>query len=154
MRDILRELHPDVVSISSEVLREYREYERSMTTLVDAAVKPKLSRYIASIQQQLHAYVSEDVLFYVMKSNGGCCLLTRSCTSRSRPCCPPCRRCARCRADRRRRRLRPRTHVRRRRHVHRRHGRRRRRADTHHRGQRRCLPQQDPHDRRRHGWRG
>ncbi|HJY25810.1 MAG TPA: hydantoinase/oxoprolinase family protein [Actinomycetes bacterium] len=72
MRDILRELHPDaVVSISSEVLREYREYERSMTTLVDAAVKPKLSRYIASIQQQLHAYVSEDVPFYVMKSNGG-----------------------------------------------------------------------------------
>ena len=70
MRDILRELHPDaVVSISSEVLREY-EYERSMMTLVDASVKPKLSRYIASIQQQLHAYVSEDVLFYVMKSNG------------------------------------------------------------------------------------
>ncbi len=36
--------HPDaVVSISSEVLREYREYERSMTTLVDAAVKPKVA---------------------------------------------------------------------------------------------------------------
>ncbi len=29
---------------SSEVLREYREYERAMTTLVDAAVKPRLSR--------------------------------------------------------------------------------------------------------------
>ena len=27
----------------SEVLREYREYERAMTTLVDAAVKPRLS---------------------------------------------------------------------------------------------------------------
>ena len=45
MRAILREEHPDaVVSISSEVLREYREYERAMTTLVDAAVKPRLSR--------------------------------------------------------------------------------------------------------------
>ena len=44
MRAILREEHPDaVVSISSEVLREYREYERAMTTLVDAAVKPRLS---------------------------------------------------------------------------------------------------------------
>src|SRR4051812_39567309 len=33
MRQILAEVHPDaVVSISSEVLREYREYERSMTT--------------------------------------------------------------------------------------------------------------------------
>ena len=37
------EEHPDaVVSLSSEVLREYREYERAMTTLVDAAVKPRL----------------------------------------------------------------------------------------------------------------
>ena len=43
MRAILREEHPDaVVSLSSEVLREYREYERAMTTLVDAAVKPRL----------------------------------------------------------------------------------------------------------------
>src|SRR5205814_2569093 len=41
MREILTEEHPDaVVSLSSEVLREYREYERAMTTLVDAAVKP------------------------------------------------------------------------------------------------------------------
>ena len=29
--------------ISSEVLREYREYERAMTTLVDAAVKPRVA---------------------------------------------------------------------------------------------------------------
>src|SRR4029079_5544165 len=44
MRQILAEEHPNaVVSISSEVLREYREYERAMTTLVDAAVKPRLS---------------------------------------------------------------------------------------------------------------
>ena len=50
MRDVLRREHPDaVVSISSDVLREYREYERSMTTLVDAAVKPKMARYVANI---------------------------------------------------------------------------------------------------------
>ncbi|NUS53870.1 MAG: hydantoinase/oxoprolinase family protein, partial [Streptomycetaceae bacterium] len=41
MRDVLAREHPDaVVSLSCEVLREYREYERSVTTLVDAAVKP------------------------------------------------------------------------------------------------------------------
>ncbi len=35
MRAVLAEEHPDaVVSLSSEVLREYREYERAMTTLV------------------------------------------------------------------------------------------------------------------------
>lgn len=76
LRDILREEHPDaVVSVSSEVLREYREYERAMTTLVDAAVKPKLSRYITNIKTRLDAFASsgEDrrVPFYVMKSNGG-----------------------------------------------------------------------------------
>ena len=73
MRDILREEHPDaVVSISSEVLREYREYERSMTTLVDAAVKPRLARYVGDISARLRDYLGgADVPFSVMKSNGG-----------------------------------------------------------------------------------
>ncbi len=54
MREVLRREHPDaVVSISSEVLREYREYERSMTTLVDAAVKPNVRRYVANIADRL-----------------------------------------------------------------------------------------------------
>ncbi len=81
MREILAEEHPDaVVSVSSQVLREYREYERAMTTLVDAAVKPRLSAYVANIGARLAAYVGDDssversrdqVPFYVMKSNGG-----------------------------------------------------------------------------------
>ena len=71
MRDVLRREHPDaVVSISSEVLREYREYERSMTTLVDAAVKPTMARYVANISSRLRD-LAPDVPFYVMKSNGG-----------------------------------------------------------------------------------
>ncbi len=54
MREVLRREHPDaVVSISSEVLREYREYERSMTTLVDAAVKPSVSRYVSNLDDRL-----------------------------------------------------------------------------------------------------
>ncbi|MBO9520472.1 MAG: hydantoinase/oxoprolinase family protein [Nocardioidaceae bacterium] len=72
MRDIIAEEHPDaVVSISSEVLREYREYERSMTTLVDAAVKPKLSRYVNNIKDRLAQGSGRTIPFYVMKSNGG-----------------------------------------------------------------------------------
>ena len=71
MRDILRREHPDaVVSISSDVLREYREYERSVTTLVDAAVKPKMASYVANIKTRLEE-VAPGVPFYVMKSNGG-----------------------------------------------------------------------------------
>lgn len=72
MREILAEEHPDaVVSVSSEVLREYREYERAMTTLVDAAVKPRLSAYVTNITERLRQYGDRAIPFYVMKSNGG-----------------------------------------------------------------------------------
>jgi N-methylhydantoinase A len=67
MREVLRREHPDaVVSLSHEVLREYREYERSVTTLVDAAVKPAIARYISNIEGRLG-----DVPLYVMTSSGG-----------------------------------------------------------------------------------
>ncbi|MFI6512506.1 hydantoinase/oxoprolinase family protein [Streptosporangium sp. NPDC050855] len=56
MREVLEKEHPDaVISISSDVLREYREYERSVTTLVDAAVKPTMRRYIANLAERLEA---------------------------------------------------------------------------------------------------
>ncbi len=78
MREVLAKEHPDaVVSISSDVLREYREYERSITTLVDAAVKPDIRAYLAKITARLNRYTttsagqSRRVPFYVMKSNGG-----------------------------------------------------------------------------------
>lgn len=72
MRAVLAEEHPDaIVSLSSQVLREYREYERAMTTLVDAAVKPRLSAYVGNIKTRLEALDGRAVPFYVMKSNGG-----------------------------------------------------------------------------------
>ncbi len=77
MRDVLSREHPEAtVSISSEVLREYREYERSVTTLVDAAVKPNIRRYVENIARRLAAFATSGegeraVPFYVMKSNGG-----------------------------------------------------------------------------------
>ena len=77
MRDILAREHPEAtVSISSEVLREYREYERSVTTLVDAAVKPNIRRYVENITRHLNAFTTSAsaqraIPFYVMKSNGG-----------------------------------------------------------------------------------
>lgn len=71
--EIIAEEYPEAaVSISSRVLREYREYERSVTTLVDAFVKKKVVAYIASIQAQLDRIrQGEPPGFYVMKSNGG-----------------------------------------------------------------------------------
>jgi N-methylhydantoinase A len=66
MREVLaREFPEAVVSLSSDVLREYREYERAVTTLVDAAVKPTMRAYIANLSSRLGRP------FSVMKSNGG-----------------------------------------------------------------------------------
>ncbi|MFB4281696.1 hydantoinase/oxoprolinase family protein [Nonomuraea sp. MTCD27] len=66
MREVLWREHPEaVISLSSDVLREYREYERSVTTLVDAAVKPAMRSYIANLTNRL------GMPFSVMKSNGG-----------------------------------------------------------------------------------
>ena len=71
MLEVLREEHPGaVVSVSSQVLREYREYERSVTTLVDAAVKPRVGAYVTGIRSRLDE-IAPGVPFYVMKSNGG-----------------------------------------------------------------------------------
>ena len=77
MRDVLAEEHPDGGRVASrrEVLREYREYERSVTTLVDAAVKPTMPALRRADRRTGSAYASPTgaarVPFYVMKSNGG-----------------------------------------------------------------------------------
>ncbi len=153
MRAVLAEEHPDaVVSLSSEVLREYREYERAMTTLVDAAVKPRLSAYVTNIKGRLAAYAGERrVPFYVMKSNGGVLSADEVVhqpitTVLSGPAAGALGAALIAQVAG----LRPGAHQRRRRHVDRRLRRHRRRADADHRGLGRRVPVEDPDDRRRH----
>lgn len=68
---ILREEYPACfVSISSETLCEFREYERTITTCMNAVLMPLLSSYLKSVQQGLHALNERSTLF-VMKSAGG-----------------------------------------------------------------------------------
>jgi N-methylhydantoinase A len=72
MRAVLAREYPEAhVSISSDVLPEYREYERTVTTLVDAFVKSRVSDYVGAIRARLEAELGQGVPFYVMKSNGG-----------------------------------------------------------------------------------
>ncbi len=69
--EILREEYPDcTISISSQVLPEYREYERTVTTLVDAFVKPHMDRYLRRVKDALGERL-RDKPFLVMQSNGG-----------------------------------------------------------------------------------
>ncbi len=72
VRDLFADAYPGCsVSISSDVLREYREYERSVTTLVDAFVKPTVASYVERLAAQLCERAGGGIPFFVMKSNGG-----------------------------------------------------------------------------------
>jgi N-methylhydantoinase A len=72
VREVFAEVYPECsLSLSSDVLREYREYERSVTTLVDAFVKPLVATYVERLATQLAGRAGVGVPFFVMKSNGG-----------------------------------------------------------------------------------
>src|ERR1700730_16145860 len=59
-----------VLSLSCDVLPEYREYERAVTTLVDAFVKPHMGRYLQRIADELGEGLRATP-FLVMQSSGG-----------------------------------------------------------------------------------
>ena len=70
-RDLVRDVLPDVaVSLSSDVLPVFREYERSMATVLNARVLPLVGRYVERIESGLDER-RVDAPFFVMKSNGG-----------------------------------------------------------------------------------
>jgi N-methylhydantoinase A len=70
-RELLLEKLPGAfVSISSEVLSEYREYERAMTTTIDVMVKPHTRDYLVRAEAEL-ADRTGGVPFLIMQSNGG-----------------------------------------------------------------------------------
>lgn len=58
------------VSISSEILPEFREYERTVTTVMNAYVSPVLDRYLSSLRNRLeHVGAGRDL--QVVRSDGG-----------------------------------------------------------------------------------
>jgi N-methylhydantoinase A len=71
MGRVLRRMLPAAhVSLSHEVVREYREYERMSTTALNAYVGPRTSEYIERIESGL-AGQAFGGRFLVMQSNGG-----------------------------------------------------------------------------------
>lgn len=71
IRDLIRDRHPELfVSISSEVLPEYREYERAMTTLIDVLVKPYCRTYMRNAAERIEGDHGK-IPFLIMQSNGG-----------------------------------------------------------------------------------
>ena len=76
---LLRAAYPDLfITLSHEILREFREYERTSTTVLNAYVGPPVQRYL----QNLRAYLQAQGLrgnIQIMRSNGGSMSLARAC---------------------------------------------------------------------------
>ena len=68
---VLGELLPEVsISLSHQVATEWREYERTASTVMDAYIAPSVSRYMADLSNRLDSRGMSAPL-RVMQSNGG-----------------------------------------------------------------------------------
>jgi N-methylhydantoinase A len=68
---IVQEAYPEAtVSLSSDVLPVFREYERSMTTILNVAVKPVVEAYVSRLEERL-ADLQISAPLLLMKSSGG-----------------------------------------------------------------------------------
>src|SRR6266851_3004270 len=69
--EIFSREHPGAkLSLSSQLLPEFREYERTSTTVVNACLQPLFSEYLKRLEQGLEELGSRAPLF-VMQSNSG-----------------------------------------------------------------------------------
>jgi N-methylhydantoinase A len=68
---IVRAAYPQVtVSISTDIVREHREYERTSTTVLDAYIRPIFERYVDRLEDGLRDAGFEG-RFLIMRSGGG-----------------------------------------------------------------------------------
>ena len=80
--DVLRDAGLDVsYSLSSDVLPEIREYERTLTTSLNAALKPVMDSYIGNLESEVREH-GVGAELKIMQSNGG--LITAD-AARGRP---------------------------------------------------------------------
>ena len=70
-RAIIEEMYPEVaVTLSHEITQEWREYERTNTTALNAYVQPAANRYLSTLDSELSAMGLAGAK-YAMQSNGG-----------------------------------------------------------------------------------
>ncbi len=70
---LIRARLPDLpISLSSDILPEYREYERTAATVINAYVQPLVARYLARLESALTSEAaSNSPHITIMQSNGG-----------------------------------------------------------------------------------
>jgi N-methylhydantoinase A len=70
--EIAAEIFTDVpISVSSDVVPEMQEYERTETTVVNSYVRPQVSRYVENMQNSLAERLGEDTQLSILRSDGG-----------------------------------------------------------------------------------
>ena len=70
--EIAREIFGTVpISISSDVVPEMQEYERTETTVVNSYVRPQVAKYIENLQASLTERLGEDTQLFILRSDGG-----------------------------------------------------------------------------------
>jgi len=71
-RDIAAEIFIDTpISISSEVVPEMQEYERTETTVVNSYVRPEVAKYVRNLQAALEDRMGADTQLSILRSDGG-----------------------------------------------------------------------------------
>jgi len=69
---IAAEVFTDVpISVSSDVVPEMQEYERTETTVVNSYVRPEVSTYVSNLQGALDEKMGEDTQLAILRSDGG-----------------------------------------------------------------------------------
>lgn len=69
---IAKEIFGDTpISVSSEVVPEMQEYERTETTVMNSYVRPEMSTYVKNLQAALKQRMGDDVLLSLLRSDGG-----------------------------------------------------------------------------------
>jgi N-methylhydantoinase A len=59
------------ISISSDVVPEMQEYERTETTVVNSYVRPEVARYVSNLQAALDEKMGSDTQLSILRSDGG-----------------------------------------------------------------------------------
>lgn len=71
IKQLIREKIPGMsVSLSHEVVREWREYERTSTTVINAYIAPIVESYLTKLESEAKSKKLNGNL-YIMQSNGG-----------------------------------------------------------------------------------
>ena len=71
-RDIAAEIFIDTpISISSDVVPEMQEYERTETTVVNSYVRPEVANYVRNMKAALEDTMGVDTQLSILRSDGG-----------------------------------------------------------------------------------